>query len=73
MKKNIRNILKDYKNILQMHGFYVDEDYKIISFDLIFSFDEETPEKCVNEITNKLNKEYPTYKINIILDADISD
>lgn len=32
--------------MIQMHGFYVDEEYKIISFDLIFSFDEDNPERC---------------------------
>lgn len=73
MKKYIGSLLKKYGNILQMHGFYVDEDSKLISFDLIFSFDEENPEKCANEITNKLKKEYPEYDFSIILDADISD
>ena len=73
IKSYIRNILKKYKNIIQMHGFYVDEEYKLISFDLIFSFDEENPEKCADEITKLLKKEYPKYTFSIILDADISD
>ena len=56
-----------------MHGFYVDEEYKLISFDIIFNFDEENPEKRSKEITKKLKEKYPTYNFSIILDADISD
>ncbi|MBR3161597.1 MAG: cation diffusion facilitator family transporter [Bacilli bacterium] len=73
IKKYINNILKEYKNIIQMHGFYVDEEYKIISFDLIFSFDEDNPEKCAEEINKKLKEKYPEYNFSIILDADVSD
>ncbi len=73
IKNTINNKLKDYKNIIQMHGFYVDEELKQISFDLIFSFDEENPEQCSKEITNYLKTKYPIYNFSIILDADISE
>ena len=36
------------KNILQMHGFYVDVEKKICNFDLVISFDEKEPEKVTN-------------------------
>lgn len=48
-------------------------EYNLISFDLIFNFDEENPEKCVEEIKKKLKDKYPSYEYSIILDADISD
>lgn len=73
VKKYIREILKDYQNIIEMHGFYVDEEYSVISFDLIFNFDEKEPEKKIEEIKEKLNKKYPKYNFSIILDADVSD
>lgn len=73
IKKYISTLLKKYKNIIQMHGFYVDEEYKLISFDLIFSFDETNPEECINEITVELKNKYPIYNFSIILDADITD
>lgn len=72
IKKYISSILKKYENLLQMHGFYVDEEYKTISFDLIFSFDEDNPEKCRDEIIKCLKEKYPVYNFSIILDADIS-
>ncbi len=70
---NIKKIIKDYKNILQLHGFYVDDEKKIISFDIIFSFDELKPEIAVQEIKSKLKELYPKYDFNIIIDSDFSD
>ena len=73
IKQYINNILKDYKNIISIHGFYVDDETKYISFDLIFNFDEENPEKCAKEIEKNLKEKYPEYLFSIIIDADISD
>ncbi len=73
IRKNIKEILSDYPNIIQTHGFYVDEEYHLISIDLIFNFDEKNPEKCVDEIKKKLKEKYHEYDFSIILDADISD
>ena len=73
IKKYLVNLLKKYNNILQMHGFYVDEEYKTISFDLIFSFDELELDRKVEEIKNKLKKKYPQYEFQVIIDTDISD
>ncbi len=73
IRQGINEILGEYETILQMHGFYVDEENKTVTFDLIFSFDEEDPEKRVEEIRDKLQKKYPQYRFGIILDADISD
>lgn len=69
----ITNLTKKQNNILQVHGFYVDEKEKNISFDLIFSFDEKNPQKIIEEIVSELKKEYPKYTYNIILDTDFSD
>ena len=73
IKKYIVKLLKDYENIMQMHGFYVDEEYKVISFDLIFNFEENNQlEKC-EEIKNRLKDKYPKYDFHIILDTDFAD
>lgn len=72
IQKALKNILKTYENLLQMHGFYVDEEHKIITFDLIFSFDEKDPERCSKEIEAKIKAKYPEYNYSVILDADVS-
>lgn len=73
IKAYLVKILKNYKNIIQMHGFYVDEDYKLISFDLIFNFDELEPLAIIEEIKSKLKDKYSSYDFQVILDTDISD
>ncbi len=73
IKQELTKIIKEYKEILQLHGFYVDEKEKLISFDLIIDFDSIDPIKIKDEIIEKLNKKYPKYKIEVILDKDISD
>ena len=73
IKSSIVKLIHQYKNIHEMHGFYVDEELKLISFDLIFTFDELEPNNKSEEITNKLKEKYPDYNFNIIIDTDISD
>ena len=61
-----------YPEILQMHGFYMDDDLNLITFDLIIDFDAdraEVKEKVLKEIQDK----YPNYQFDAILDADYSD
>lgn len=73
IKKYLNEVIKNYKNIMQCHGFYVDEEMSNISFDLIFSFEELETEKIVEEIKEKMTKKYPKYSFEVILDTDISD
>ena len=73
IKTYLVNLLNNYENLIQMHGFYVDEEEKLISFDLIFNFDELDAEKKVEEIKNKMKEKYPEYNFYIIIDTDISD
>ena len=56
-----------------MHGFYVDEESKTISFDLIIDFKAESKEKIKEEVVNKIKEKYPEYNYFVILDTDISD
>lgn len=72
IKKELQNILKDYKNILQVHGFYVDKE-KNVYFDLIIDFEVKDKEQLKKEIIEKLKEKYPNYNYNVILDSDITD
>ena len=69
----LNKIVVQYEHIIQLHGFYVDEEQKNISFDIIFSFDENNQEKIVDEIKSKLKEKYPEYDYNVIIDLDFSD
>ncbi len=71
MKAKVEEIVKNYSTVVQMHGFYVDEKEKVISLDLVFSFEEKEATVKMKEIQKKIKKLYPGYKIFIVLDTDI--
>ncbi len=73
IKNYIQKLIKEYENIIQMHGFYVDEDNSQISFDIIFNFDEKEPERKAEEIKIKLKEKNSKYDYNIIIDTDFSE
>lgn len=72
IKNKLSEILKDYPHVLQMHGFYVDEDKKYCNFDLVISFDDKEIEKHFNEIKEKLQDEFKDYRFFINYDPDFS-
>ena len=69
----LNKLIKNDTSIIQIHGFYVDEEINMISFDLIFSFDAENIDEKISKLKKDLKKEYPKYEYNIILDLDYSD
>ena len=73
MTNNIDQILSEFKTVIQMHGFYLDEDKRIIKFDIVISFEEKNKNLIVSDIKNKINNIYSDYEIQITIDNDISD
>ncbi len=69
----IEKTIKDIPYVKQLHGYYFDEGRKIVSFDLIFDFENENPAENVKEIKAKLEEKYPEYKFYIVIDTDFSD
>ncbi len=72
IRSEILNIIKQNKNILQLHAFFVDEVNKICTFDLVFSFDEKDPGMTIKNINESLVKLFPDYSFMIQLDKDFS-
>lgn len=73
IKNELTKIIQKYKEIIQMHGFYVDEESKTISFDLIIDFKAESKEKIRDEVIKEIKEKYSEYNYYVILDTDISD
>ena len=63
MKAAVEKIATEYATLKQVHGFYVDDDAKMLSFDMVFEFSEEDSEKIAKEICEKVKKLYPGYKV----------
>ena len=73
IQKDIQNIVFSHKGILQMHGFYFNEEDKSISFDIIIDFKIKNREEIYKKIFDEVQEKNRDYKINITLDIDISD
>ena len=71
-KNNITKLIKKYDNILQYHGLYVDEKEKTLRFDIVMSFEEKDPDGLYNKFYDEVSKEFPDYKIYIVVDTDFS-
>ncbi len=72
IKSYLESILAEYEEVLQMHGFYVYDDKKVVSFDMIVDFDANR-EDIKAQILEKLKDKYPDYQFIIVDDYDISD
>ena len=73
IRKDVFDLLKEYPSIKQIHGFYVDEEQKTVSFDILISFDEENPEELRNTITKHIKEHHPSYNYYVVIDNDYSD
>ena len=73
MRKEIESIVISHRDVLQMHGFYLDKTKKSISFDIIISFKRKDRESLYQHIYDEVHAKYPDYKLTITLDVDTSD
>ena len=73
MKSNLSELIQNYPEIMQMHGFYADEEKKYVSFDLIIDFKSDRKQQIRDEILLGMSDKYPEYQFYAILDNDYSE
>ena len=73
IREDIHDIVFSHKGVLQMHGFYLDENEKNISLDIIIDFAVKDRQALYKHIYDEVQNKYKNYKLNITLDIDISD
>ena len=73
MEEFTRKTAFAHEHVLQLHGFYVDEPEKRITFDVVIGYEEKDREKVIEEIRSAVQEKYPDYKCYVTLDYDISD
>lgn len=72
-RKDIEDIVFSHQGILQMHGFYMDDSDKTISFDIIIDFAIPNREELYQHIYDEVQSKYKDYALNITLDLDAND
>lgn len=73
VRAKIIKMLREHDYILQMHGFYFNEEEKRIQFDVIIDFAAPDRFAIYNEIVREVQEAYPDYTVIVALDADVAD
>ena len=73
MYEKIRSFVMSSDNVLQMHGFYVDEEKKSITFDVIIDYQAKNRKALYSSLEDSVREMYPDYSVHIAMDSDISD
>ena len=73
IRTEVSKIVHSHKSVLQMHGFYVNKETLLMSFDIILDFADPEREKTYAEIFDEVKAKYPQYNLVITMDIDFSD
>ncbi|MDY4041776.1 MAG: cation diffusion facilitator family transporter [Collinsella sp.] len=73
MRSDITRMVMAHEGVLQMHGFYVDEEARELRFDVILDFALPDREATYQEIRDEVQRAYPDFTLNTFLDADVTD
>jgi len=73
IRDRVSKIVMEHKEILQMHGFFVDEKTKQMRFDIIVSFDSLSMKEMFNHVVQDVRDAFPDYDVQVQFDVDISD
>ena len=73
MRERLNEIVMAHEHILQTHGFYVDTEKKTMRFDVVVSFDAGDRWSLYEHIIDDVQKEWPDYTIEAIMDTDFSE
>ena len=72
IREHVRNIVMEHREVLQMHGFFVDEQTKQMRFDMVVSFVENMKD-LFNHVVEDVRNAFPDYDVQVNMDIDISD
>lgn len=73
IRESVKRETEAYPQILQMHGFYLEREAKVVSFDIIVDFKEHDPKRIADAIRERLGEQFPEYRFYVNLDRDFSD
>ena len=72
MRARLEETLTAWPEVLQYHGFNLDPDYKLVTFDLVINFKADAADIC-SQVRTHMQEAYPDYSFDIAVDSDFSD
>jgi len=73
IREQILSITNQHPEILQMHGLYIDDERKLITFDLVMPVQYARKTELKRKVARELRKISPEYKCMITIDIDFSE
>ena len=72
IQNEVRKLVLRHDWALQIHGFYVDLERKILRFDTVLSF-AVSQEEAIKTLYEEVNAAFPDYSLQIAPDVDVSE
>lgn len=73
MRETLKRAALECPYILQMHGFFVNEERKEVRFDVIVSFDAPDRRQAWQTVVRTAEALYPEYRFRIAMDTDFCE
>ena len=73
VKKDLLAVIRKYPQVIQMHGFFLDSEKHIVTFDIIIDFKSENHPETIEQIKRDIKELHPEFDYYVIEDLDISD
>ena len=71
MRREITDAVMAHEGVLQLHGFRIDLERKMITFDVIIDYDRSNRDEICEKIVSEMHERYPEYSLAVTLDVDI--
>ncbi len=72
-REKVEKIVTAIPHVLQMHGFYIDNEEKRMRFDIVVSFDAKDRSRVRQEVVAKVQEAFPDLQIHAAMDIDFSE
>ena len=73
IRSKVTELVTSFEYVLQIHGFFCDQEKRKIRFDVVIDFAAPEPEKLIEEIRISVRELCPDYDIIIQPDSDFTD
>lgn len=73
IRETVRHIIGQYPEILQMHGFYVEEAARAVSFDILLNYETGDAADLTADLSSALTERFPDYQFFISIDHDFNE
>ena len=73
IRKKVQQIVLSHRYVKQMHGFYLNRDYKSMRFDIVISFDAPDRRAVYTEAVSDVQKAFPDYTLQVAMDMDFTE